>query len=163
MLSPFSRSYVLRGVTGTPAVLRYLLQGLDSNAEIWDFRPDPERFTLREVLAHLADYDEVTIGRFQRFIDEDSPELPNWDENEAVVAGNYAATDPLAKLAQFTASRQKLGEFLAGLSDAEWVRTASRPKVGQYTLEEGVVLLLAHDTYHVQQAAEWLEKFTQRS
>lgn len=162
MLSPFSRSYVLRGVAGTPAVLRHLLQGFDSNSELWDFRPDPERFSLREVLAHLADFDAVTSGRFQRMLAEASPELPNWDEDEAVISGNYAATDPLEKLAQLTASRKALSEFLTGLGEQDWARTATRPQLGNYTLAEGLVLMLAHDSYHIQQVAEWLEKYAER-
>ena len=162
MLSPYSRTYITRGVAGTPGVLRHLLQGLDSDAKVWDFRPNPERFTLREVLAHLADYDDVSRERFQRIINEDSPELPNWDEDEAVITGNYAAADPLATLARLAASRQQLGEFLAARAEEDWARTASRPQAGRHTLEEGAILLVAHDTYHVQQVVEWLEQFNQK-
>lgn len=51
---PFTRKYLVGALDGAPDVFESLLAGL-TDAEI-DRRPDPDRFTLREMMAHLADW-----------------------------------------------------------------------------------------------------------
>src|SRR5437879_4197786 len=62
MLPVFARKYVLAGLTGSPDVLEALLKDVGPNDPAWDKRPDPERFTIREVLAHLADWEGIFLA-----------------------------------------------------------------------------------------------------
>ena len=54
MLPSLARIYLISALEGTPDVLNGFLAPLGPEDQRWDFRPDPERFTLREVVAHLA-------------------------------------------------------------------------------------------------------------
>lgn len=154
-MSPFIREYVLKAVETNAVVLSRLLGEIDENSQRWDSKPDPERFSLREIVAHLVDYDEVTRDRFERIIRDGHPELENWDENEA--AKHYDARNPKHQLENLLISRTELKAWLEGLSDKEWQMTGTRPKVGEFSVEEGVILFLGHDAYHIEQVTAWLD------
>lgn len=56
--------YLLLDLASAPDVLEKMLETITS-PHVYDKRPDPERFTLREVVAHLADWDKVFLGRMK--------------------------------------------------------------------------------------------------
>lgn len=158
-LSPHIRHYVLQGIYGMPKVIIRLVGSLPDDSPAWDFRPDPERFSLREILAHMADFDEVWLYRGERMMKEDSPELPNWDEDAAVIENNYAAARPGDSLDRLGKNRAFLSGWFKLRDDEDWARSATRPQVGTFTLEDAAVLILAHDAYHIQQITNWLFEY----
>ena len=156
MNSPFIRRYALLALEGNVRVLEFLLRDLDAASPRWDARPDPERFTLREVVAHLREFDGVNMTRFERMLSEEKPALENWDEGEAAL--HYSGLDPKQQIAQLQESRRAMLALLQSLALPQWQRTATRPMVGEFSVQDAVTLLLAHDAYHLEQAVEWLEK-----
>lgn len=147
--------YVIGALESNALVFSYLMRELPEDSPRWDARPDAERFSLREMVAHLLDYDTVCRERFERLIREDEPELPNWDEDEA--AEHYSGRNPLHDLEHLQESRRMLAAWIEGLSEDEWQRTGSRPGVGKFSVEQGVSLMLGHDSYHLRQTVEWLK------
>lgn len=147
--------YIVGAIESNALVFSYLLRDVAEDSPRWDARPDAERFSLREMVAHLLDYDTICRERFERMIREDEPELPNWDEDEA--AAHYSGRNPLHDLEHLQESRRMLAAWIEGLSEDEWQRTGSRPGVGKFSVEQGVSLMLGHDSYHLRQAVEWLE------
>src|SRR5205823_12464234 len=103
---------------------------------VWDFRPDPDRFTLREMVAHLADWEPIFMERFQRTRSETEPRLPDYDEGKIAIERDYAHSDPIANLARFRAGRASLVTFLQSLDDADWERTGDREPYGPMRSEE---------------------------
>lgn len=154
-MNEYYRRYILGALENNAVVLNYLLRDLPTDSPRWDARPDAERFTLREVVAHLLDYDMICRERFERVIREENPELPNWDESEA--AAHYVQRDAAGELKLLLESRQTFAAWLEGLSEDEWQRTGSRPGVGTFSVFAGVTLMLGHDAYHLRQAVDWLE------
>lgn len=154
-MSPFIKDYILKAVETNATVLSRLLSDIDENSQRWDMRPDPERFSLREIIAHLVDYDQVNRDRFERMIRDDHPTLESQDWGEA--AKHYDARNPIHQLENLRLSRTELKAWLEGLSDREWKLTGTRPKVGEFSVEEGVILFLGHDAYHIEQVTAWLK------
>ena len=155
MNSPFIRRYALTALEGNVRVLQFLLRDLDSHSPLWDARPDPERFTLREIVAHLREFDEVNMARFERMLSEEKPALENWDEGQAAL--RYGGLEPWQQIAQLQGSRRTMRLLLESLAPGQWQRTATRPIVGGFSMQDAVTLLLAHDAYHLEQAVEWLQ------
>ncbi len=151
----YYRRYILGALENNAVVLNYLLRDLPADSPRWDARPDAERFTLREIVAHLLDYDMICRERFERVIREDQPELPDWDESEATL--HYAQRDAARELPVLLESRQTFAAWLEGLTEDEWQRTGSRPGVGTFSVFSGVALMLGHDAYHLRQTSEWLD------
>ena len=155
-LPAYTVRYLLSSLEGTPAVLSALVAGLPPESPAWDARPDPDRFTLREVFAHLADWEPVAHTRIARTVTEDAPYLLNWDEDAAAVVGDYAHTNPHESLLWFTERRAATVAQIVPLTNAHWKRVAEREGVGLLSVERQVVMMLAHDGYHLRQVAEQL-------
>lgn len=144
-MSPLVHNYFASGVRNNARIFQTLLREVPENDARWDVKVDKNRFTLREIVAHLVDFDSVSRQRFEHMIREDVPDLPNWDEGAAVL--HYATRNPLHQIENLLLSRRELGDWLAGLSQKEWQRRATRPNVGEFSVEEGAALMLAHDAY----------------
>ena len=156
MLPLGPRKYLLASIAGTPDVLDALLQSLPATDTTWDRRLAPDRFTLREVIAHLADWNEVFLDRMIRTRDQDQPTLQGYDEGQIAVERDYAHSDPHANLARFRAGRTALTQFFHALTDAEWERIGLHTEIGPITLEAHAVLIAGHDGYHNCQVAQTL-------
>ena len=148
--------YVLMGLEGTPDVLERLLHEQPSDGAGWDFHPDPERFTLREVVAHLADWDPIFRERMERMRDENNPALPDRDEGKIALERDYAHSDPLDNLARFRRERAQTIAMLRGLPPNAWDRPGLREALGPMTIESLAVMILGHDGYHTRQIAQWV-------
>ena len=147
--------YVLGALENNAVVLGYLLRDVPLDSPRWDARPDAERFTLREIVAHLLDYDTICRERFEHMIRETDPQLSDWDMDEA--ARHYVNRNPSHDLERLLESRRSFAVWLEGLSAREWECTGSRPKAGKFSVLEGVTLMLGHDAYHLKQVVEWLD------
>ncbi|MDI3340523.1 MAG: DinB family protein [Sphaerobacter sp.] len=98
-----------------------------------------------EILAHLRDWDEVTLDRVRRIVHEDTPELENFDTGFWAIERDYHAQDPRQVLAAFRARRARLVALLESLPDSAWQRTGRHPRWGTITLEELVQRVDEHD------------------
>jgi hypothetical protein len=135
--------------------MQHFLGGYPTSDPFWDFRPDADRFTLREMIAHLADWNDVFLGRFQRTLKEHEPLLPNCDESQFAIDHDYAHSDPQKNLARFAQSREGLNQFIKDLKPEDWDRVAEREGVGKITLSQHIALMVGHDGYHLCQAMDY--------
>ncbi len=145
-MSPFVHNYFASGVESNARVFQFLLRDLPENDARWDSKPVENRFSLREIVAHLVDYDTVSRDRFEAIIRDENPEFPNWEFEEA--AAHYDTRNPVHQIESLLLSRQELADWLRGLSEKEWKRTGTRPNVGEFSVEEGAAMMVAHDAYH---------------
>jgi hypothetical protein len=151
MASKYALNYVLTGLETAPSVQEALCRG----ATEWDARPPGEdRFTLRESLAHLADWEPIWLMRTRRTVEEDRPTLPGIDEGELAVKNDYASSDPAESLRRYRAGRNDLVAFFRGLTPDQWSRTFTRDDVGEVTLFELASMVLGHDGYHFRHTLE---------
>lgn len=156
MLSPFVRQFLIASLEGTPEALTDLLGKLPAADPVWDFQPDPDRFTLREVIAHLADWEPINRERLTRIVQEDQPSLPDVDEGALAVAHGYSSADPVESLRSLGERRLGLLEYLRDLPVEAWERIGNRETPGRVRLADLVTVIALHDAYHIRQAARWL-------
>ncbi len=142
--------YLLLDLESAPDVLGKMLETV-TDPSIYDRRPDPERFTLREVIAHLADWDKVFLGRLTQTVVSENPTLQGIDEGQVAVDNDYAHAEPAESLARHKANRAELVAFLRTLTPPQWERTGTHTELGPITLTAQAVLVGAHDGYHRQQ------------
>lgn len=157
MQPAYVKKYFLTALNATPEVLEAFLKAIPADDPRWDRRPDPERFTLREIVAHLADWDPIFTSRMELTVKEELPFIPDLDEGQVALDHDYAHQDPQAALSRFRTARAALVVFLTGLTDADWTRPAVKEIHGPVTLERQAVLVLAHDGYHMEQVVQWLD------
>src|SRR5687767_654533 len=159
MLPEKARFYLMEGLGAGPVVIGKMLA--DSAGMDYDRRPDPERFTLREVLAHLADWEPIWLERIQRMAEEDEPHLLGYDEGQRAIDDDYAHADPHRQLQRFRDGRAKLLAYLRNLPPESWSRRGIHSEWSELNISSMAVLILGHDGYHTKQVAEWLETSNQ--
>jgi hypothetical protein len=154
MLPERARIYLLEGLSATSLVVETLLK--TATPADYDRRPDPERFTLREVAAHLADWESEWLHRMRRINEEEQPILQAYDEGQWAIERDYAHADVDEQVALFSERRKQTVAFLRGLSPERWERTGRHVEWGPVSIEHWATLVLGHDGYHTRQIAEWL-------
>jgi len=155
---PSARNYLIKALGGTPDVLEFLLKDLAPDNPLWDYSPDPVRFSLREVVAHLGDWEAIWCERVTRTRDESRPFLPSIDEGQLAITHDYKYVDPLRSLAKFREGRAELVILLDSLNGPDWDRLCEREFVGPLTMQMMASYVLSHDGYHLHQVVEWLAK-----
>lgn len=145
------RTYLLHDLSATPGLIKALLGG----SVDWDGRPHADRFTLREMIAHLADWESVWFERVRRIESEDSPFLPSIDESNVATVGNYAGRDPYESMQTFVQGRRELTSYIETLSAEVWLRPAHREFVGDIDFLQLIAMIAGHDGYHLKQVCEY--------
>ncbi|MGO8673671.1 MAG: DinB family protein [Capsulimonadaceae bacterium] len=151
----YARVRLLASMAGAPAVLRTLARQVPGGQ--WDYTADPERFTLRQIVAHLADWETILIERVMRIIDEHQPTLERTSPGERAESMGYATWDPANSIRDFARRRASLVDLLGGLGTGYWRRCGVMRDVGKFSLVDQAVMIAGHDGYHCRQFAEWLK------
>ena len=134
----------------TPAVLETLL--LSTPPNVLDWKPSPERWAIREVLAHLVDIEKLFMERVRRILEEDTPHLPKFTPNGLLLGGPSA--DAIERLARFGTLRNELIGLLKGAPASAAARIGVHEELGRVTLAQLVNELANHDLGHLRQIAE---------
>jgi DinB superfamily len=113
----------------TPQLLETLLGDLPG--ELLHWKPRPDRWSISEVLAHLAALEQVYAERVLRIMAEDSPPLAKYDLDGA-----------------------KALALLAGLPPSAGARTAVHSELGTVTLVQLLNEWANHDLGHLRQISE---------
>ncbi|HZT41204.1 MAG TPA: DinB family protein [Chthonomonadaceae bacterium] len=153
---PYSQRYLFTALEASPDLFDRLLEGI--TPEETDARPDPERFTIREVMAHLAEWENVFLARMTRICEEETPLLEGYDEGQLAIEHGYDRTDPLEQCGLFRERRARLVAYLRSRSPEQWQRAGNRPEIGAITLEALAFLVPLHDTYHLHQVQTWRQR-----
>ena len=155
MLPERARHYLFTDLESAPDVLARLLRDAAGPA-VYDRRPDPDRFTLREMLAHLADWEAVFLRRLTDTRDREGAVLQGLDEGRVALDHDYAHADPAECLARYRAGRREIVALLRALPPASWARIGHHTEIGPVSVEAQAVLIAAHDGYHRRQTLDWL-------
>jgi len=149
-------TYSTIAMENTPTILEKLLGGYAANDPVWDTRPSPERFNLREAIAHIADWNHIYSERIKTTLGEDNPLLPNCDENQIAIDRKYASSNPVDNLGRFVRTRHELVDLVKGLKASDFDRMAMREGLGPVRLDQQIAIIMGHDAYHVRQVMDYL-------
>jgi DinB family protein len=132
----------------TPQLLETMLGGVSPDVLRW--KPALDRWSISEVLSHLADCEDCLTKRVRRFVLEGTPALKEYEPP----AEGFAAGMPEEHLSRFAFTRKDLVQFLRTLPPDVGARTARHSKLGLITLEQMLNEWASHDLGHFRQIAE---------
>lgn len=136
----------------TPRLLETLLGDLPG--ELLHWKPAPDRWSISEVLAHLAALEQVYAERALRMVTEESPALAKYDLASASARGEYSRGSAGENLARFTITRRSTLALLTGLPASAGARTGVHSELGAVTLAQMLNEWANHDLGHLRQIAE---------
>ncbi|AIE87944.1 DinB family protein [Fimbriimonas ginsengisoli] len=138
----------------TPTTLRRLIDCV--HADRYAEALEPDRFTLTEMVAHLADWEDLFLDRMRLAHEAPGSTVVVYDEGERAVEKHYSTRDLQHELDVFENRRRDTMDFLNGLSEEEWSKSFLHPQRGPLTIRDQVTMLLGHDLYHLEQASQYL-------
>ncbi len=133
----------------TPDALAQKVAGL-SRAEMT--RPEaPGKWSVVQVLQHLADSDLVWGYRLRMVLAHDRPRITGYDQDLWATRLHYDEADPALALEQFRVLRASTLRLLGRASAAELQRVMVHAERGEESLEIGMRMYAGHDLLHLKQ------------
>jgi len=130
-----------------PAILREAVAGLGSEA--LRVRPVPGKWSILEVVCHLADSEQAYCHRMKRVIAEEKPPLPGYDETRFAASLAYHERDLEEELALLESMRRQMVRVLRSVPDATWSRKGVHTEQGMMTLEDLLRTEAEHIPHHL--------------
>ncbi|HEY1192371.1 MAG TPA: DinB family protein [Gemmata sp.] len=130
-----------------PAKLRAAVGGLTH--EDLTARPGPGKWSILEVVVHIADSDAISIDRMKRILTEDAPALLYADETAYVQELHTHDQDLEDALTLLEVGRRQWARVLRKLPDAAFARTGQHNRRGTVTLGQLVGDYIGHIDEHL--------------
>lgn len=125
-------------------------------------RPVPGRWSLLEVVCHLADSEALFAERMKRVLAEDRPALPFSDPSRCVAALAYDSRDVDEELACLSAVRRQMARILRAQPPDAWERVGLHSREGEQTLEALLRKAIRHFEHHLEFVREKRKVLTSR-
>lgn len=119
-------------------------------------RPAPDKWSVVEIVAHLADTEIVVAWRVRSILGAPGTPIQAFDQDAWVAAGHYASRDPRKCLEQFRALREANLALLKSLTPEQWKHHGMHAERGEETIEHIVRLMAGHDLNHLEQIERML-------
>ena len=140
-----------------PELLALTLTGVFGEEE--DFLPAPGTWSIRQIIAHVADSELVCAQRFRQILAEENPTLMAYDQEAWVKNLDYARRSPKQSLEKFRRMRADNYELLKDLPEAAFTRTGTHTERGSVTLRDQLDILAQHAEDHARQMQAVREKY----
>jgi hypothetical protein len=139
----------LKVQAGTAKKLERLMRGVPASR--LRKRPAPEKWSVGEILAHLADAEIVTGWRLRQILGAPGTPIQAFDQDSWVAAGHYEKRDPRKSAEQFRVLREANLSLLKSLSPEQWKHHGMHAERGLETIEHIVRMMAGHDVNHTKQ------------
>ena len=146
--------YLMPAIELGPLTVKRLMRQIPEQR--WDETLHPDRFTPREVVAHLADWEPIMRERLRTAVTTPGQTIAAYDEGKMAVDHEYRATDPHEQAELYRTDREITAAFLRSVTPDQWRNTVHHPERGLQSAEDLANLILGHDLYHIEQLSEYL-------
>jgi len=114
-------------------------------------RPAADKWSIGEIVAHLADA-EIVIGfRLRMVLGAPGTPITAYDQDSWVTSGHYEKRDPRKSLELFRVVREANLALLKSLTAEQWKHYGMHSERGQETVEHIVRMTAGHDLNHLRQ------------
>jgi hypothetical protein len=132
-----------------PELMAVVLTGL--GVEEQDFLSGPDKWSIRQIVAHVADTEVVAAHRLRQVIAEPNPTLVAFDQEAWARNLDYARRKPAASLDTFRRTRAENYELVRELPEPVFERTGNHTVRGPVTLRSLIELFADHSEKHARQ------------
>ncbi len=121
-------------------------------AELQRWKPSPERWSLLEIVNHLADEEVLDFRtRIERTLRDPSEAWPSILPQDWVAEKKYNERDPIESLDRFLKERKQSFDWLRTQRSAAWTNVHVHPKLGPMSAKMLLANWIAHDFLHARQ------------
>jgi tRNA-binding protein len=123
-----------------------------------EFKPGPYRWSVIEILAHLADTEIVCAWRIRSVLATDGTPMQPYDQDRWAETFRYASSDPFESLDLFRATRSSTLSLLRCVDPSLHNNHGVHGERGKETVAHIVRLYAGHDRNHLGQIERLLAK-----
>lgn len=146
MLSHLEGRDPLKLQAAAPAKLAKLLKGV-SPAKARK-RPAPEKWSIAEIVAHIADAELVGGYRIRAILGQPGTPIIGFDQDTWVTALHYDKRDLRKSFEQYRSLRETNLALLKSLSPEQWKHHGLHNERGEESVEMIVLMFAGHDINH---------------
>ena len=147
--------YLISAIEFGPAVVRRIVNLIP--ADRLDEAIEPDRFTPREVIAHLADWEPIDRDRLTSGVEMPGSTIQPYAEAQMAVDHDYAHSNLASELERYTNERKITAEYMRRLTSEDMAKSVNHPERGIQTVSDLCGVILGHDVYHIEQLSAYLE------
>jgi hypothetical protein len=114
-------------------------------------RPEPGKWSIAEILAHLVDAEIVGSWRMRLIIGSDGVPIQAFDQDVWAETFDYAGRDPKVSLEIFRVLRENNLRMLKALPKNLWENHGMHSERGRETVSHLVRMFAGHDLNHLEQ------------
>jgi hypothetical protein len=133
----------------TAAKLKKSIRGLSGKQLKW--RPEPAKWSIAEIIAHLADAEIVASWRMRSVIGENGITIQPFDQDAWASAFEYRDRDARRSLEVFRVLRESNLQMLNEIPRETWENYGMHLERGKETIAHLTRMFAGHDTNHVLQ------------
>lgn len=132
-----------------PDTLASLIDGLTD--EELGHRATPLKWSIRDIVAHLADDELVGAYRIRLILSAPGTAIQAFDQDVWARTGRYSTADVTESLALYRALRRANLKLLRALTPEEWERSGVHAERGVESLRDIAMYFAGHDINHFRQ------------
>lgn len=120
--------------------------------------PAPGKWSVSEIVAHLADVEIVVGYRIRTILGAPGTNIQAFDQDKWAQAMSYGKTDARRSIERFAAFRKANLDLLKSLSPAQWKYHGMHAERGEESIETIARLSAGHDINHLRQIEKILSQ-----
>jgi len=114
-------------------------------------KPAPEKWSVVEILAHLADAELVVGWRLRSILSAPGAPIAAYDQDAWASNGQYAKRDPRKSLERFRILREANLELIKSLTPEQRRQFGLHSERGEESIDRLTMLIAGHDLNHLEQ------------
>jgi hypothetical protein len=114
-------------------------------------RPASGRWSVAEILAHLADSEIARSWRMRQILGAPGTPIQAFDQDAWAIAGHYEKRDPRKSIELFRVLREANLALLKSLTPEQWKHHGMHAERGEETIEHIVRMFAGHDINHTKE------------
>ena len=139
----------LRVQAATPGRIRKLVRRLPPRR--LKRRPAPGKWSIAEILAHLADTELVGGNRIRMILGKPGTPIQAFDQDDWAKVGRYREQDARRSLEAFCVLRERNLALLRSLKPRQWKQYGMHQERGKETVARVAEMFAGHDLNHLKQ------------
>jgi DinB family protein len=148
-MTPAERKEKIEAYGKGPDLLEEALKQFPRN--MWQWKPAANRWSIHEILVHLADSESNAYLRARRFLAEPGQPVMAYDQDVWAQKLDYHSQSPDDAVALVRLVRKMTYAIIRDLPDDVWTRTAKHPEHSNYTFERWLEIYSGHIPGHISQ------------
>ncbi len=119
--------------------------------EMWNFKPAPNKWSVHEIIIHMADSEANSFSRARKIICEPGSTIMAYDQDTWAIKTKYHNQSTDDALDLFKILRRMTYNIIKNLPESIWNNEFVHPERGKLTLDDWLNIYEGHVNVHINQ------------